>query len=351
MSCSVCRLPFVPDLSIATQAIPAHTPPKGVLSKEQAKYFMTGTGVGKEILDCVMKFRYFSSNMFGASGCIVLIWDVEEWDPLGGTTLIAHHVCFALLRHILHADDSTPASITTLCAHDLILGCPQSGANAGRFRDVKYEDAGERVDLSRFWRVSSVPGGNVFDWVALKASPLAWTMNRPDIFPRFHPVLSAERLASVGLPTPDPADLINTLPLELTLQILPLLSAKSYLALTSTCRALRWHALTTFQPHARASSSRCRGLSRRRADATGDWLLYLAHVHRTQSMRVRRWVWALCEEIRRVWLRKLPGSGFADLGEGVKSAARIELERDVNTKIEVAKEMRRANGFRKGGPY
>ena len=44
------------------------------------------------------------------------------------------------------------------------------------------------------------------------------------------------------------------------------------------------------------------GLALAHARATphdADWLLYLGHVRRTAGMRVRRWVWHLCGNVRR----------------------------------------------------
>ncbi|KAM5530419.1 hypothetical protein V8D89_015930, partial [Ganoderma adspersum] len=44
-----------------------------------------------------------------------------------------------------------------------------------------------------------------------------------------------------------------------------------------------------------------------------DWLHYLSQVHRTPAMRARRWVWALAEEVARVYHRKRAEGPFADL--------------------------------------
>lgn len=58
----------------------------------------------------------------------------------------------------------------------------------------------------------------------------------------------------------------------------------------------------------------------------GDWFLYLSHVHSTKSMRVRRWVWALTLEFKRVLGVRMPGSGLNDLAGGKKSPERVKLE-------------------------
>ena len=43
-----------------------------------------------------------------------------------------------------------------------------------------------------------------------------------------------------------------------------------------------------------------------------DWMHYLSQVHRTPSMRARRWVWALAEELARVYRRKKAEGPYAD---------------------------------------
>jgi hypothetical protein len=46
MSCSICLLPFIPDLRRATSPLPAHTPSQDVVPKDQATYFKTSVAVG-----------------------------------------------------------------------------------------------------------------------------------------------------------------------------------------------------------------------------------------------------------------------------------------------------------------
>ena len=43
-----------------------------------------------------------------------------------------------------------------------------------------------------------------------------------------------------------------------------------------------------------------------------DWLLYLSHIHRTKSMRMRRWIWSLCDEVHRVYEAKKATSPVLD---------------------------------------
>jgi len=53
----------------------------------------------------------------------------------------------------------------------------------------------------------------------------------------------------------------------------------------------------------------------------GDWLLYLSHVNRTKSMRVRRWLWALSEEVKRSYEER-KGDGFG--GEMVQLKGEVK---------------------------
>ncbi|KAJ6594433.1 hypothetical protein B0H19DRAFT_1247105 [Mycena capillaripes] len=363
MSCSVCRLPFIPDPRRSTSPLREHTPSEDVVPKDQATYFMSSVGVGSGIMGCVQKCHYYSANMFGS----MLGFEVLMWESHGGTFFMAHRVCLSLLRHALKVEDDSFMSKTTLCAHEVILGRPQGGMLAGRLKDIDYEHVGEKVDLSPFWRLGPEAGCNIFEWKTFKAhrnGSLSWIIQRPDIFPRFNRTVSSERLASVGTPPSkeERADLITTMPLELILHLLRYLSVKSYVALVSTCRFLRYHAFTTFQSHARClvlqlpwalpTRSELEEIKEKyRAEMAGtdeelrggDWFLYLHRIHGTKSMRVRRWIWALCEEIRRVWMAKLPRSAYADLGDSVKSPARIQLEEKVKAKLDQVDVMRLMN--------
>ncbi|KAJ7121323.1 hypothetical protein C8R43DRAFT_1033857 [Mycena crocata] len=359
MSCSICLLPFIPDLNRATSPLPQHSPPKSIVPKDQAAYFLSGVGIGTKTLGCVQRFRYYSCNMFGS----VTGFEVTTWEFDGNSTLfMAHHVCLALLRHTLKVEDESLSSITALCAHELILGRPQGGAIAGRFKNINYEHVGENVDLSPFWQRGRDLGCNVFNWEKLnKDGQLNWLIQRPDIFPRFSRVVSPEKLATLAFES-ERTDLITTMPLELVLHLLPYLSLRSYVALVATCRFLRYHALTTFQSHARslvlqlpwALPTRCElekikpqfrtGMAGEGDELrSGDWFLYLNHIHWTKSMRVRRWIWALCEEFLRVWTAKLPASEYIDLSDGIKSPARIQLEKKIQASIKEAENLRALN--------
>ena len=123
--------------------------------------------------------------------------------------------------------------------------------------------------------------------------------------------------------------------------------------LLGTCRTFRTHALTTFQPLARARvialrwaipipieyasfiqegttptlipdnlTSRARGAELPLAHAEyspthGDWLLYLGHVHQLPNMRARRWLWTLATRLAAVRAERRAVSEYAEVeGEG-----------------------------------
>lgn len=178
--------------------------------------------------------------------------------------------------------------------------------------------------------------------------------------------MSDTRLAIAQLPTapPGPKDRLTTLPLDVLRVILahPALDNASFVCLLSTCRAMRGYAITALQPLARArvlhlgwaiateveyasfvrqsatSTKNKKSKKKRATDLAhlelahaahspmdADWLLYLGHVHRTDSMRARRWVWALAAEVARVRAEKRAGSVWAEVvgadGTMVKSRA------------------------------
>lgn len=43
---------------------------------------------------------------------------------------------------------------------------------------------------------------------------------------------------------------------------------------------------------------------------TGDWFLFLSHIHRTDSMRERRRIWDICEEIKYQCDRQKPACAY-----------------------------------------
>ena len=79
--------------------------------------------------------------------------------------------------------------------------------------------------------------------------------------------------------------------------------------------ALGW-AVPLASEHEQAKAA---GLALAHARATphdADWMLYLGHVHRTAGMRVRRWVWHLCGNVRRAYEGRRAEVLFARRGDG-----------------------------------
>lgn len=169
-------------------------------------------------------------------------------------------------------------------------------------------------------------------------------------FPKFAVTVDASRIPP--LPQPAGTDILSRQPLDIIRALLPYLPTPAYLALTSTCRTLRHHAVTTFQPEARrrvlglrwavplpyeAQLMQKAGLVAASADAPAgaDWLLYMSFVHRTAGMRARRWIWGMAEEITNVYRKRKAESPYADIvlagGEIQKSKARTELEKKVES--------------------
>ena len=152
---------------------------------------------------------------------------------------------------------------------------------------------------------------------------------------------------------------MSTQPLDVLHALLPYLDDKSFINLLSTCRFLRHHALTTFQPHARQrvlalgwavpTEVEYQAFVRRKlqTSATGeaspsgellaslamahaehspvdaDWHLYLTKVYCSQAMRARRWVWALAGEVARVYRAKRAVGPYADRIEEDEEGPRV----------------------------
>ncbi|KAI0926067.1 hypothetical protein AcV5_008631 [Taiwanofungus camphoratus] len=353
MSCSLCRLPFTPS----PRSTQPHLPPPGALTDKQHNYFQWAVAMGIMVPGACTTFEYLDNNMFGNKPTIPLVISMQ-WETDGGTIVTLHTVCASILRHLFGATDYSVDSVTALCEIERVLGRPQGGPTAGRFSGVDYEGVGaEKVDLRPFWKPDEGEG-NTFLWSALKSQGLEWTLTRPDVFPRFHPSVSPARLAALG-PNPETTtDILTTQPLDVLQVILPYLTDRSFVALLSTCRLLRRHALTTFQPHARdrvlalgwavpVESEYARLAKTWAKDGRSevpvahevhspydsDWYLYLSQVHRTTSMHARRWIWAIAEELLRAYTEKKVGSEYEDTiaedGTKKKTTKRMDLEQSV----------------------
>jgi hypothetical protein len=135
------------------------------------------------------------------------------------------------------------------------------------------------------------------------------------------------------------------------------MSSPSYLALTSTCRVLRHHALTTLQLDARrrvcdldwaiplpSEVKKATGSRIHMADvsnANADWLLYLSHVHRTPSMRARRWIYTLADALADSIREAKPNSAYADLpGRDGETSQPSTRRMEIRGYVEVMNECR-----------
>ncbi|PIL35670.1 hypothetical protein GSI_02400 [Ganoderma sinense ZZ0214-1] len=248
MSCSLCRLPFTPSPS----SMAPRWPPDGILSDKQLQYMKHAVGMGQYLVGLVVNLVHLDNNMFTINNSPVLVTIVWE---TGNKTFIALHThCAMFFRHNLGLTSDCPGSLIECSLIDTIVGPTQGGAHAGRLNDVDYEgvlgDGSERVDIESLWSKGPSEGNAHFDWQEWKQRGLEWTAARPDVFPRFRPTILEARLSSVGERMAT-TDIITTQSLDILHILLPYLSNKSYVNLIATCRTLRYHALTTFQPHAR----------------------------------------------------------------------------------------------------
>ncbi|KZT29977.1 hypothetical protein NEOLEDRAFT_1084927 [Neolentinus lepideus HHB14362 ss-1] len=345
MSCTVCRLPFIPSPRSTSERL---YPPS---IKQQSKYFQSGLAIGYQILGVVAPVDYLDDNLFTLRAFPQMI----QWESDGGTFVICHAVCGALLRRTLNAEDDSARSLANLVELERIFGRTQEGRKAGRFPHINYEEVrcGRllRVDVERLWSRSKTgaAGENDFDWMKLNTSDLAPLWTRPDTFPKFHTAVGPERLKGLkDLPVTN--DLITNLPTDVLELLISYMMTPTYVCFTSTCRILRRQALTEWQKVARArvlelgwavplpseyalaKKYNIVMASAEESPLDADWMLYLSHVHRTKSMNVREWIWGICQVIKRTRDELKPTSAMADVevgGKRMKSAARKELEKQI----------------------
>lgn len=174
-----------------------------------------------------------------------------------------------------------------------------------------------------------------------------------------------------GPPPEETTDILTKQPLDILHVLLPYLPNPSFVRLLSTCRTFRHAALTTFQAHARqrvlelgwavplsgeyASASQ----SIREQDIMvdpdappfdGDWLFYLSSIHKSQSLRARRRLWALGEEILRTVEEHRIASGYDEAistEDTPQSRTRKQLERHVGDPL--ATTLRKLGSLKVGG--
>ncbi|KAF8529457.1 hypothetical protein JB92DRAFT_2860723 [Gautieria morchelliformis] len=285
-------------------------------------------------------FEYLDHNLFVSAEMHFV-----QWEGKTGTFLMMHTVCANILRHFFGVEnDCKVEDFVKICEIEKVLGRPKPGKDASRIPFVPYEKVGDpkdQADVRPFWQHGGDPGMNLFAWKLFSESPMGWALSRPDVFPLFFSEPKHDRFTSLCEPASQPG-VFARLPLDILIMILPHLSTTSFVTLSATCRLLRLYATTVFQPHARSLvlslgwATPLLGLGEYQAaisqnpknalhlvhpiksPRTGDWFLYLSHVHRTPSMRARRRIWNICEAVLRAVDKKLPAS---------KYGKRLDMER------------------------
>ncbi|KAF7796613.1 hypothetical protein EIP86_007795 [Pleurotus ostreatoroseus] len=320
------------------------------MDEKQFNYFTKAYVVGERIPFNIFRCEHLDQGIFGTMKAMTIFH--VGWRSDNGTAMAFHTACAHILRHILGCTEKTDAAVTTLVEVEKVLGRPTAEPDEGRLPHVRYEEASPenvRVQGYKFLDDDFMR----LDWVRFKADGFAWTYAKPDTFPRFHRAVKPSRFPK-GEAIP-PSDLL----VDVVRVLLPYLSDKSFVTLLGTCRSFRRHALTTFQAAARQrvlaldwavpllreytnapQATRDAGVmldpEHIPSAEEGDWHLYLCHVHRSQSMRARHWIWATAQEIRRAYLERRAGGPFDDIvvGEGADrriepSAARQSLEQSI----------------------
>ncbi|RPD59973.1 hypothetical protein L226DRAFT_570993 [Lentinus tigrinus ALCF2SS1-7] len=395
MSCSLCRLPFTPS----THSVAPRWPPQGVLTDKQLLYMKHAFGVGQYVFGLAVDLVNMDNNNFIINNSPMIVNIV--WETAGKTFIAFHPHCAIILRHHLGYSDNAPQNFIELALLEQIVGPTMDGVHAGRLKDINYETVlgggdQKRVDIESLWSKEGDERPD-FDWLTWQRRGLDWTAVRPDVFPRFRPKVAPTRISSLGPIPKSTEDIITTQPLDILHVLLPYLDPRSFVSLMSTCRTLRHHALTTFQSQARTQVLRLgwavptkmeyAGFVKRNPPASspptpttptstqepgkapgeaspgpaktaptnapdlslvtmahakhspvdGDWYLYLSQVHRTQAMRSRRWVWALAEELTRVYRKKRAEGPYEDVvdadGERTKSPAWMEFAKMVKEQL------------------
>ncbi|KAL0064719.1 hypothetical protein AAF712_008265 [Marasmius tenuissimus] len=285
-----------------------------------------------------------------------------------------HTGCFKILRSILDLeDDNSAKELADFYQIGEILGQCLADNDHGRFKGVRYEAVGEKINLRPYWfrgyKLGKAHDHVVFDYNQLIADGKQWLITRPDVFSRLHRVVDhAKRIAPFGGREPVPGtDILTSQPFPIMNLLVSYLSAASFVRLTSTCKYLRFHALTSFKPYARkflveefpwAFPTRLEFdmIKQNKAvlDAMAspdleicgpecDWLGYLSMVHspKSKSMRTRRYIWSVCVELKREYDDQLtakeegdPEGWFYTYPEGwgpgakaVPTSRRTELEK------------------------
>ncbi|KAF9268269.1 hypothetical protein L218DRAFT_954632 [Marasmius fiardii PR-910] len=287
-----------------------------------------------------------------------------------------HTGCAKILRSVFNLEnDESLKEMTDLFQIEDVLGPVMEGRiDHGRFRDVRYENVGEKIDLCPFWTRGQYIGKGhdevVFDFKKHTNAGFRWMFTRPDIFPKFDRVIDhskrvAPLLTSKQEPPSSGTDILTSQPLDVILVLLPYLDVPTYLNFISTCKYFRYHAITTFQPHAPtlllehfpfAFPTKLEyALMKKKKEMKGlvvssdgevcsptdcDWLLYMGKVHWTKSMRVRRYIWSVCVDVKRAYDQRMKdegGCGFCAVSDSEPTERRKALEQCAQTMIMMKK--------------
>ncbi|TRM63498.1 hypothetical protein BD626DRAFT_494511 [Schizophyllum amplum] len=339
MSCSLCRLPFVPS-PMSAAPLAEHLPPDDFFTRAQYIYLQSAVGFGTRVHGLCRPFEFTSPNMFSNFDpplALTVVWTVPNF-----TYVMMHRVCASLFRRAMHCEGDDFLAFKILSEVENVMGPLGELGDAGELRGVDYANIGEKIDVRPFWRLGNDHGRNWFDYEDFQKSPLNdWLFTRPDTMPRFFPKVENKHIGTIPNPDELPSrdDPLTTQPLDILRLIVANLDAPSYVRLTGTCRFLRAHALTTFQPEARRlvlalqwalpTSSELAKMTATEESSPhdGDWLLYLSHAHRTKGMRVRRWIWAAACEAARVFEERKRVSPYA---EGKNTVERRKFDRQAS---------------------
>ncbi|KAJ3546664.1 hypothetical protein NM688_g5492 [Phlebia brevispora] len=92
--------------------------------------------------------------------------------------MMFHVVCARILRHIFGCTAKTMEAMYSLCEIEKVLGPTMLDVNSGRLRHVRYEEAGEKVDVRPYYELEEDFAR--FDWARFKQDGFEWTYTRPD---------------------------------------------------------------------------------------------------------------------------------------------------------------------------
>ncbi|RDX57411.1 hypothetical protein OH76DRAFT_1413847 [Lentinus brumalis] len=361
MSCSLCRLPFTPS----SHSVDPRWPPPGVLSEKQVLYMKHAFGMGQHVfglaVDLVnMDQRYNETNAFP---------DVALHPHCA--TIARHHL--GLPENI--PDNLIELSLLEQIVGPPMNGVHAGRLPDFKYEDVLGAGDHNRVDIEALWsKRGELPDFDWLewkrrnlDWTAVR--PDVFPRFRPQVAPTRISSLGPLPESTEDIITTQPLDVLHVLlPYLDNRSFVNILSTcrtlRRYALTTFQAQArtrvleLGWAVPTDVEyagfvkrnpppPAATSPTSPTTPTSPAAGDKPGeaassdgsaptepstdaadfslvamahakhspinaDWYLYLSQVHRTPAMRARRWVWALAEELSRVYGEKRAAGPYAD---------------------------------------